>query len=134
MHLGLLGQGHAGRPVAAFAFPPFELGRRAAHTDEHDPAAGHNLQAVPQAPWLAEPVVGDDVVSGLGHARDGAVEPGPGTGQDGFQLSVVQFRVFCLARRLLMTSTDMWKWGGSSISSNCPAMLDFPELEVRSGR
>jgi hypothetical protein len=39
-------------------------------------------QAVQQAPLLAEDVVDDEIVAGLRHARDRAVEAGPGPGQD----------------------------------------------------
>ncbi|GII63849.1 hypothetical protein Skr01_39340 [Sphaerisporangium krabiense] len=60
--------------------------------DEDDVQAAEDGEAVQQAPPLAEDVVDDEVVAGLGHARDRAVEAGPGPGQDGVQLAGIQLQ------------------------------------------
>jgi hypothetical protein len=69
----------AERAIAALLFSALQCVERATDSDEDDIDAGHDGQAILKAPWLAEDVVHDDVVSGPGHSGDRAVETGSGS-------------------------------------------------------
>jgi hypothetical protein len=130
MHLVQLGRRLTRRPVSPAALSPLKLVRRTAHPHEHHAVVRQNIQAVEQPPVLAENVIHDDVVACRRHARDCAVKAGPVRVRTAASPAGSSSLVFCLARMALMVSTAMEKCGGSSISSSCSAMLDFPELEV----
>jgi hypothetical protein len=56
-----------------------------------------------------------------------------GPGQDGCQLSVAELLGPLFRPHAVDGLDGHVEAGGSSISISCPAMLDFPELESRSG-